>query len=90
MKFKGVGDIRYISSTLWNPRPDSKTKKGGSWEKISVRILNIFRQLPTHQILGRQGLGLGQCSGDCPFQQTLKNPLLFFPSSTESCKWAPV
>lgn len=52
MKFKGVGDIRYISSTLWNPRPDSKTKKGGSWEEIDPytvlrkQHLLFFRQHP--------------------------------------------
>lgn len=50
MKFKGVGDIRFISSTLWDPRPDSKTKKGGNLEEVNVPLLKISRQLPPHQI----------------------------------------
>lgn len=39
MKFKGVVDIRYISSTLQDPSLDSKTKTGGNREEINVSLL---------------------------------------------------
>lgn len=39
MKFKGVVDIRYISSTFQDPRLDSKTKKGENREEINVSLL---------------------------------------------------
>lgn len=29
-KFKGVGYVRHTSSTIWDPRLDSSTKKGGN------------------------------------------------------------
>lgn len=65
-----MGSVRHTSSSIWDPRLDSRTKTGGA-------VANPLE-------FWKAGLGLGQRGGDDLSRWTLKNPLLRSPSSLES------